>query len=178
MFQMSTRRYSRWTPWLRWCNSTMRQFTFRFDQIVRWRESQVDLRRSRLAAVASRADAVQKAIDEQRAGATRESAAIVESATGESLEWYAAFSKRTQNRILSLQKNVEDTGRLLAAEMRGAVEANRALQLLENLREKEHERWHQENDRETAASAAEAFLQGKFYGAGYNRKKRARSSGG
>jgi flagellar export protein FliJ len=136
----------------------LKAFTFRLDQALRWRETQLRVRQSRVAAAAGHAGGIQAMIDSWRAEAALGAQQIARSPTGTALASYAGFIDKSRLRIRGLETKLADARRALAAEMGHLLEAHRNLRLLENLKRTEESRWHREFDRELAAFADEAFL--------------------
>ena len=156
----------------------MKAFTFRLDRVLRWRATQVTLQQARVSAVLAGLGAAEKALEARKAGVRAGAGQIMQAATGATLHAYARFAAAAQRDIKNLEGQAALAGKAVAVEMNLLKEANRKMQLLENLRDARRDVWQKEFDRELAAFADEAFL----YGAkqpGYNREnRRARSSGG
>ena len=151
----------------------MKAFTFRLEQALRWRRTQVSLQKSRVAAAAGRLADTQKALGTVRAELSSAASGVTSDPTGGSLGSWAAFKDRSRARIRDYEAQIQVAQRTVNIEMTALVEANRKAQLLENLKQKAQGRWQQDFDRELAAFADEAFL-----GRLQSESRRARSSGG
>ena len=148
----------------------MKAFRFRLDQALRWRATQVDLEKSRVAAAAQRLASLQAQAEAGR----RELREIPpQLTTGSELQSRAVWRDRLRRQILDLEKRAKEAEQALAAQMKLLVEADRDRLLLENLRETEQARWQSAFNRELEAFAGEAFL-----GRLQSKSGRARSSGG
>ena len=155
----------------------MKAFTFRLEQALRWRETQVRVQKSRVAAAASHASGIQALLDSMRAEASDSAVQIVRSPTGVALASYAGLVDRSRVRIAGLEAKSAAAQRVVTGEMESLLDANRKLRLLENLKRTEQDRWHTEFDRELATFADEAFL-GRQHAKIQSKNGRARSSGG
>ena len=151
----------------------MKAFRFRLDQAKRWRATQVDLEKSRVALAAQRL-AVLRSEAEARRKKLKESAQyVVKGMTGSELESLAVWRDRMRRQIVDIEKQADAFQQALAAQMKLLVEANRKHLLLENLEQTEQARWQSAFTRELEAFASEAFL-----GRLQSKSGRARSSGG
>lgn len=155
----------------------MKAFTFRLEQALRWRETQVRVQKSRVAAATGHSSGIQTLLDSQRAEAAGSAAQIVHSPTGMALASYAGFMDRSRVRIAGLETKLAAAQRAVAVEMGSLLDANRKLRLLENLKRTEQDRWRTEFDRELATFTDEAFL-ARQRSKGTIERRRARSSGG
>jgi hypothetical protein len=139
----------------------MKAFTFRLEQALRWRGTQVAVQQARVAAAAAQRAAVEALLTSARAEAAGGAADIIDitrGPTGFPLSSYAAFIDRSRTKIRQLEANLTAAERALAVERDLLVTANRRLRLIENLRHDAQLRWRAEFDRELAAFADEAFL--------------------
>jgi flagellar export protein FliJ len=136
----------------------VKAFSFRLEQVLRWRDMQVDLQKARVAAASSHVSQLRSALDTRRTEVAMGAAQIVREPTGVALASYAAFMEKSRARIRELEEQVAAAQRALTAEMDRLIEANRRLRLLEDLKRKGHGHWQREMDRELAAFADEAFL--------------------
>ena len=151
----------------------MKTFQFRLDQALRWRSTQADLAKARMAAAMTRISTLQTELDLRRKQLNDATSEVHSGGPGFIMGTWNVWSRRLRREIGQIQKFLETAERLLGEEMRILVEANRKVRLLENLKNSGQKRWSAELDREAEAFASEAFL------VGYNREsKRARSSGG
>ncbi len=136
----------------------MKAFTFRLEQAMRWRGTQVAAQQSRVAAAAAQRSAVDALLTAARAEAAGGAADVIREPTGYPLSSYAAFIERSRARIRQLEANLAAAEQALAVERDLLVAANRKLRLLENLKHDAQLRWRTEFDRELSAFADEAFL--------------------
>jgi hypothetical protein len=140
----------------------MKAFTFRLEQALRWRETQVNLQKSRVAAAAGRLAETEALLAARQAGHT-----------GEALGLYARFRRKSLAGIRDCEAQVLVLQRNLTLELNRLIEANQKLRLIENLKQTDRGLWLKEFDRELAAFADEAFLSRI-----QSVNRRARSSGG
>jgi hypothetical protein len=139
----------------------MKAFSFRLEQALRWRGTQVAAQQSRTAAAAAQRSAAGAILTSARAevaGGAADIIAIVREPGSFPLSSYAAFLERSRARIRQLEANLAAAERALALERDLLVAANRKLRLLENLKHDAQLRWRGEFDRELSAFADEAFL--------------------
>ena len=136
----------------------MKAFTFRLEQALRWRGTQVVAQQSRVATATAQRGAVEALLESARAEAAGGAADIIREPTSFPLSSYAAFIDRSRSRIRQLEANLAVAERALAAERDQLVSANRKLRLLENLKRDAQLRWRIEFDRELSVFADEAFL--------------------
>ena len=136
----------------------MKAFTFRLEQALRWRGTQVAAQQSRVAAAAAQWFAVEALLTSAKAEAAGGAADIIRQPTNLALSSYAAFTERSRARIRQLEANLAAAERTLAAERELLLAANQKLRLLENLKHDAQLRWRSEFDQELSAFADEAFL--------------------
>jgi flagellar export protein FliJ len=136
----------------------VKAFSFRLEQVLRWRDMQVGLQKARVGGAASHVSQLRSALDSRRVELATGAAQIVREPTGVALASYAGFVEKSRVRIRELEEQVTAAQRALALEMDRLIEANRKLRLLEDLKRKGHGHWQREMDRELAAFADEAFL--------------------
>jgi flagellar export protein FliJ len=139
----------------------MKAFSFRLEQALRWRGTQVTTQQSRVATAAAQRSAAQASLTSARAEAASGAADIIDISrepTGFSLSSYASFIDRSRVRIRQLEANLAAAERTLAVERDLLIAANRKLRLLENLKHDAQLRWRTEFERELSAFADEAFL--------------------
>src|SRR5690349_4037911 len=105
----------------------MKAFRFPLEQVLRWRASQVEIRRNRVAAAAGRVSTLQSALDGRERTMVSEREQIVREPAGQSLEWYAAFAASIRHQIRGLQKDLEEARRSFLLEADALVDANRKL---------------------------------------------------
>jgi flagellar export protein FliJ len=138
----------------------VKAFTFRLEKALGWRETQLDLQKSRAAAAAARAAGIQTLIDAQAAEAANAAAQLTREPTAIALASYASFLQMNRNRTRQLGEQLTTAKHALALELQQLVEANRKARLLEKLKSSEQEKWRKELDRDIARFADEAFLTG------------------
>jgi len=136
----------------------MKAFTYRLEQVLRWRETQVNLRKSAVAVAAGRLAEIEAIWEARRAELSTAVAGIGGGPTGSVLGSYAGFKERSLARIRDSEAQALVAQRTLTLEMDRLIEAGQKLRLLENLKRTDQDRWRREFDRELAAFADEAFL--------------------
>ena len=139
-------------------DDAMKAFAFRLEQSLRWRDTQLDLQRSRVAAAAGRLAEIVAVLDARKAELLIAAARILEAPTGGTLDSYAAFKEKSRARIRDSEGQVLVAQRTLTLEMNRLIEARQKFRLLENLKSTGEDRWRREFDRELAAFSDEAFL--------------------
>ena len=152
----------------------MKAFQFRLDQALRWRATQADIEKAKVAAAAGRVSTLQTELEKRRNCLTAGAKDLIRTGVaGPELEGWAAYSKRARRDMVQIEKHLTEAERALGEQLRALVEANRRVRLIENLKHAEQARWTAELDREMEAFSGEAVL------VRYNREsRRARSSGG
>jgi flagellar export protein FliJ len=136
----------------------MKAFTFRLEQALRWRETQVGLQKLRVAAAAGRLAEIVATLEARRAEVTNAATRIVDGPTGAALASYAGFKQKSRARIGDLEAQALVAQRTLTLEMNRLLEADKRSRLLENLKRTDQDRWRREFDRELAVFSDEAFL--------------------
>ena len=151
----------------------MKAFRFRLDQAKRWKATQVDLEKSRVALATQRLAALRSEAEARRKELRESVQYVVKGMTGSELESLAVWRDRMRRQIVDIEKQAGEFQQALAVQMKLLVEANRKHLLLENLEQTERARWQSAFNRELEAFASEAFL-----GRLQSKSGRARSSGG
>jgi flagellar export protein FliJ len=136
----------------------MKAFTFRLEQALCWRHTQVDLQKSRVAGAAGQVAEIGATLETRRSELADAAARIAEGPTGAALASYAGFKQKSRALIGDLEAQALAAQRALTLEMNRLTEASQRSRLLENLKQTGQARWHREFDREIAAFADEAFL--------------------
>jgi hypothetical protein len=136
----------------------MKSFRFRLDQALRWRETQVNLQKSRLGLAVAHLAALESALEAQKIALSNAAARLLDQPTGDALQSFAAFKTKTLASIRALEVQAAAAKSKVTLEMSLLVEANRKVRLLENLKRTDHTRWQREFDHELAVFADEAFL--------------------
>ncbi len=134
----------------------MKVFSFRLEQVRRWRETEVSLQESRVAAASAKLAEIRAAIEARRR--ELDTARVSGNADGADLRAYADFRQRTEARIRDLEGQAVVAQHTLSTEMNRLVEANRKVKLIENLKQRVRGAWTREFERELGAFADEAFL--------------------
>jgi flagellar export protein FliJ len=151
----------------------MKAFQFRLDQALRWRATQADLAKAKVAAAVGNLSKLQGDLESLRTRLNGDARDVMTGTPGLSLETWAAYSKRARREMTLIEKQIGEAERTLGEQLRALAEANRKVRLLENLKQSERTHWNAELDRELDKFSGEAFL------VRYNRESsRARSSGG
>ena len=151
----------------------MKAFQFRLDQALRWRATQADLAKAKVAAAAGQLSGLQRQLESGRIQLSGDAHDLTSRAAGLSLEAWPAYLKKARREMTLIEKQIREADQNLGEQLRILVEANRKVRLLEKLKQSERTHWNTELDRELDKFSSEAFL------ARYNREtSRARSSGG
>ncbi len=156
----------------------MKAFHFRLESALRWRATQNDLEKSRVAAAAKRVRDLHGAIEARRNSLKDGALQLTPVASGAALELWSAYTAKTQREIGELQKAAKNAEEALALQTKAMLEANRKLRLVENLKDTARGEWQGEFNRELEAFAAETFLGRQASLLKLQSKKRARSSSG
>lgn len=136
----------------------MKAFDFRLEKVLRWRETQLRVRKARVADATAEVARKQGALEALAAESAQSAASIAREPAASALHAYARFLDRARVRARQLQEQLTNAKRNLAAETDRLVEANRKLRLLENLKSGKQDEWRREFDRQTADFGDEAFL--------------------
>lgn len=156
----------------------MKAFVFRLERVMRWRATQVTLQQARASVASARLAAIEGALEARKVEVRACAGQIRQNAMGTAFQSYGRFVAVAQRDIKDLDGRAVAARKAVALEMNLLNDANRKVQLLENLKEGRQNVWQKEFDREIAAFADEAFLY-RANQSGYNREnRRARSSGG
>ena len=151
----------------------MKAFTFRLEQALRWRETQLAVQKAGVAAAAGRLAALIAKQAEARDRKDREGVAVAAHPDAASLAAWTGFSVQTDRTLSALKAEQAAAEHAIELELSKLREANRAVKLLDNLKKASRTRWLRESDGETAKFADEASL-----GRLQSGKGRARSSAG
>jgi len=137
----------------------MKAFQFRLDQALRWRATQLDLEKSRVSLAAQRLQELRAEIEARRAELSDGAGQLsVSGGTGSSLVLWAGFAERARRQIKDLESRATQAEQALSAQLQVVTEANRKVQLLENLKQSEQNKWQAEFNRELEAFAGESYL--------------------
>jgi hypothetical protein len=150
----------------------MKAFHFRLDQALRWRATQLDLEKSRVAAASQRLAEIRNALAKFRTDLGNSTSQLGPVSNGSTLELLSAYTEKTRRQIGELEKGAKRAEQDLTVQTQFMLAANRKLHLIENLKQAAQTQWRYEFARELEAFAGDTFL-GRLQS-----KKRARSSGG
>jgi flagellar export protein FliJ len=138
----------------------VKRFEFRLQQVLEWREKQLELEDARFkqeaAAIAS--------LDRERAelisaGLQAETQLLSSAAvSGQDLAALAGFRQHIQARTREIAARRAEARKRLEAQQKVMLEARRRCRLLERLKERRLSEWQAACDRETEALASESFL--------------------
>lgn len=136
----------------------MKAFDFRLEKALQWRETQLHLQKSRVAAATTVVTRIEATIEALATEGLASAELIAHGAPSAALIPYAGYLNRNRVRTRRLNEQLTLARKNLRLEMDRLVEANRRLRLIENLKVAAHAGWLRELDRETADFADEAFL--------------------
>lgn len=137
----------------------MKTFHFRLEQALRWRATQLDLEKSKLAGAVHQLARINEGIRSRDAERISGATQIAEGELpGEALTLWGAFTERSRREIAALQSKAREAETAVAAQTRVVVEADRRLRLLENLRAGAQKRWQADFNGELEAFAGESYL--------------------
>lgn len=136
----------------------MKAFQFRLDQVLKWRSSQVDVEKGRLAVALARAAELRRHINALESQLRTGALGYHGGTTGVELGVWGTFYKTTRQQIAELESQAREAEAALTACRASLVEADRRLRLLQNLRQIRYDRWIADWNRELEAFAAESFL--------------------
>ena len=137
----------------------MRRFQFRLDGVLGWRTVKLELEEGRLEQLFTerrRCDAEARAIESR----SRDSAQLIAAKTldGQQLAALAHHRHYLERESARMAAQRADCERLIAAQQQRVVEAERAVRLLERLKERRLSEWTLDFNREMEALASETFL--------------------
>jgi flagellar export protein FliJ len=138
----------------------MKRFEFRLQQVLEWREKQLELEDARFkqqaAAIAGldRARAGLESAGLQAEMQLRSSAAV----SGQDLSALAGFRQHIRTRSHEIAVQRAEAQKQLEAQQKVMLEARRRCRLLERLKERRLSEWRSACDREMEALASESFL--------------------
>ncbi len=138
----------------------MRRFHFRLETVLGWRQAQVDAEEVKLRRLFEELRRLELARERVRLEKTKaERAVLYAPSTGaaelEALASHRALCAREMERLATERARCE---RLIAEQRQRLVEAERAMRLIEKLRERQFSEWHTAVNREQEEAAAELFL--------------------
>ena len=137
----------------------MRRFQFRLDSVLGWRAVELELEKGRLEQLfieLRRRDAEALALEARgRESAQLIAAKILDGQQLAALSYHRHYLEREAAHI-AVQR--ADCGKRIAAQQQRVVEAERAVRLLERLKERRLAEWTFDFNREMEALASETFL--------------------
>lgn len=136
----------------------MKAFRFRLEQALRWRATQVDIEKAKVAAASNVVQGIRSQIEIRRTALAGAVSGLAGGATGLAVQTGGAWISRCRREIVELEQRAVVAEREMAAAMQCLVQANRNMQLLEKLRQAELTRWQADSARELEAFASETFL--------------------
>lgn len=137
----------------------MKAFHFRLEQALRWRSSLVDAERARVATAAALLSRTREDLATLRSELIQESTELrLRSPNGGTLQFWSAWEERARQRMQQLQAAEKQAAAALEEQIKKLVDADRQLQLLQNLKAKGQSKWMAELTRELENFAAETFL--------------------
>jgi hypothetical protein len=138
----------------------MKKFHFRGERVLEWRRLQARAEESKLETIHAELrgiDAKEQELREQAAAAER-AIQTNRDVTDLDLAALAEFRRHTASERSRLNGMRADARRRLARQMDSVVRAQRAVKLLENLRERRWRAWQAEMNRETDREAGESYM--------------------
>ena len=151
----------------------MKQFTFRLDQALRWRETQLALQKTKIATAVTQRDAARLALQQEEQARLAAAGALIETPDASVLRVWPDFDRRSAARVADLKKRTHLADQAVEAALADLVDANRWVRLFANLKQTSKARWQANADHEQAVFADEMSLNRLQSGKG-----RARSSAG
>ena len=136
----------------------MKAFHFRLEQALHWRAAQLDLEKSRTAALAKRLSDIRNTRETLRQDLNNSTKQLGPVSDGAALELLGGYTEKTRRQIAELDKFAQKAEQDLATQTRVMLEANRKHHLIENLKGKALTQWNAEFSRELEAFAGETFL--------------------
>lgn len=136
----------------------MKAFSFRLEQVLRWREMQLGLQRARAASAVGKVSQSKSLLESQKTEAAASAEQIRREPTGIALTSYARNVEISRAGIREAEERLAGAQRALMVEMDRLLEGNRKLRLLQDLKKAGRHEWRIEHERELAAFADEAFL--------------------
>ena len=138
----------------------MQRFQYRFESLLKWRESQLESEKTALRVLFSERADIQRSIDIlQRSGdqAFRE---VVRRPEISGLELGGLSNHRmyVAARITEANRRIKDCETRIGRQRERVIQAERAWKLLDRLRERDLEEWTYEMNREQEATAGELYL--------------------
>ena len=138
----------------------MKRFSFRLDQVRRWREDQAELEELRLQQLHSELHAIEEARHEieTEASESRRKVLAQQSVTAEELNTLEAFHEYAKHEIERLKVKGQEVEVHLEQQRQRVLDAHRSFQLLDGLRDKALSAWTSARNREQEELGAELYL--------------------
>jgi hypothetical protein len=138
----------------------MKAFRFRLAQVLRWRETELQLEEAQVEKLRSMLRAAEEARDElpQRLESAHDKvcqAPVVHGSDLAQLERLRVWTLREEQRLVA---RIAELQRAIRERMPAVNQARQRVRLLERLREKRHESWKFEAEAEIEAAAAESAI--------------------
>ena len=154
----------------------MKRFEFSLERVLAWRRMQARVERMRWEQMRGELRAIEVERENLRVERERSRAELqtAGSATSEELEALDKFRRYVDAEQIRLQRKRVESEKRIAAQAGILAAKDRAVKVLEHLREKKQAAWKAEWERETEQMASEAFLSrwhlrgGSHEGAGDN----------
>lgn len=138
----------------------MQKFAYTLEQALRWRTAVYDVENGRMAALQQeRAQLVSliSMLTELSKGA-KKGVADGSSTTGEDLARLCCYRQAMETRVLRLEERKLQCDGRIAEQRKRLIAADRAKQLLEEMKAKEQEEWTYEYNRELENTAGELYV--------------------
>lgn len=137
----------------------MRRFRFRLEAVLRWRRSQFELEQARLhQLLAEREIILQRIRQLERRRQAEEALLRRAEASGAELAALDQFRQAVRRERAGLEKALLECDRRVAAQRERVLAARRAVQVLEQLRQRRRLAWEAELSKEEETLAAETHL--------------------
>jgi hypothetical protein len=136
----------------------VKAFRFRLAQALRWRETQVNLQKARVAEFGAQVARIEIALADETRGLIEAARTAADSRPGVDMQSYAGYRSVAQVRIRKHEADAVIARRNLAIEINRLVEANQKAEVLERLKSSCHASWQHDFNHELASFADEAFL--------------------
>lgn len=136
----------------------MKAFRFPLDQALRWRSTQFDLAKARVAAATAKAAQLRSGAEALKVELQNQRLALTRGGPGRDYAAWNTYSGAADRRLQTLAVQIRAAEAEVSDCMKALLEADRQMRLLTNLRTQYQGRWTAEFNRELEAFAAEAFL--------------------
>jgi shikimate kinase len=99
----------------------MKAFRFRLEQARRWRATQADIEKAKVAAAAARVSALQTEREVRRSWLDDGARQMSTGANGPALEAWASYAKRVRREVAQIEKHLREAERALGEQLRALV---------------------------------------------------------